>query len=165
MRALLGSLTLSTCEAIDGGGNGCEYRRSFRGSHCKDGEANHSRGVARRHVGPSKQIKFLGCARLHADGGSGNVALWRKHAVPRTGGAGRNAIYSGLRNGTAIARVAMERTGRGPKSRDAHSGDALSLGSHSRDSVFYAAVRGKQCVSFLQFSVEISGARQLEAGI
>ncbi len=106
-------------------------------------EGVHSRGIAQENVGPGQQIEFLGCARLHANGGSGDVALWRKHAVSGTCGAGRDAIYFGLRNGTAVSGIAMEFAGGGKKSGDAHPGDALPLGSHSGNSVFYAALCGK----------------------
>lgn len=106
-------------------------------------EGVHSRGIAQENVGPGQQIEFLGCARLHANGGSGDLALWRKHAVPGTRGAGRDTIYFGLRNGFAVAGIAVEFAGSGEKSGNAHSRDALSLGSHSGNSVFYAAVRGE----------------------
>ena len=105
-------------------------------------EETHSRGIAQENVGPGQQTEFLGCARLHANGGSGDVAVWRKHAVPGTCCAGRNAIHSGLRNGIAVARLALEFAGGGAESGNAHFGYALSLGPHSGDSVFHAALCG-----------------------
>jgi len=146
---LLGSLTLRPCEAIDGSVNHCEYRMSFLSSRYCGGEAIRSRGIARENVGPSHQIEFLGCARLHANGGSRDVALWREHALSGIGGAGRNAIYFGLRDWFAIAGNAVECAVGRAKSGNAHFSDALSLGSYSGNSIFYAALCGKQCVSFL----------------
>jgi len=140
---LLGSLTLRVREAIDGGVNHCEYRMSVRGSRYTNGQASRSRGIARRQVSPGQQIKFLGCARLHADGGSGNLALWRKHPVSGAGGTGWDAIYSGLRDRVAVAWNAVERSDCGTKSRNSHSRDTLSLGSYSRYSVFHAALCGE----------------------
>src|SRR5579859_4141823 len=163
--ALLGSLTLRACEAIDATRKHCEYQLSFP-KHAKLArEETYSRGIAQENVGPGQQTEFLGCARLHANGGSGDVAVWRKHAVPGTCCAGRNAIHSGLRNGVAVTGFAVEFAGCGTESRNSHSRHALSLGSHSGNSVFHAALCGKQCVSFLQFSVEVFGARQSETGV
>src|SRR5215475_170737 len=146
---LLGDLTLRTCEAIDGTCKRCEYQMSFPVHAMLAREETHSRGIAQENVGPGQQTEFLGCARLHANGGSGDVAVWRKHAMPGAGCTGWNAIHSGLRNRIAIAGHALEFAGGGAESGNAHSGDALSLGSHSGDPVFYAALCGAQCVSFL----------------
>ena len=140
---MLGSLTLRTCEAIDGGVNRCEYQKSFPCSRSRVGEAIRSRGIARENVGPGHKTKFLGCARFHANGGSRDVALWRQHAVFGIGGAGWDAIYFGLRNRVAFARDSVERAGGRAKSGNAHSGDALSLGSYSGNPVFHAALRGE----------------------
>jgi phosphoribosyl 1,2-cyclic phosphodiesterase len=45
----------------------------------------------------------LGGARVHADGGSGDVALRREYTLPGIGGAGRHTIHPGLRHGAAYA--------------------------------------------------------------
>ena len=103
-------------------------------------EETHSRGIAQENVGPGQQTEFLGCARLHANGGSGDVAVWRKHAVFGIDSAGWNAIHSGLRNGTAFVGLALEFADGGAESRNAHFGNALPLGSHSGNSVFHAAI-------------------------
>ena len=49
------------------------------------------------------QIELLGCARLHANRGSRDVALRRKHALSRTDRARWHAIYSRLRHRAAHA--------------------------------------------------------------
>src|SRR5215470_20051543 len=162
---LLGSLTLRACEAIDATCDHCEYQMSFPTHAMLAREETHSRGIAQENVGSGQQIEFLGCGRLHADGGSGDVEVWWKHAVSGTRCAGRNAIHSGLRNGIAVARLALECAGGGAKPGNAHFGDALSLGSHSGDPVFHAALCGTQRISFLQFSLEIFRSRQFETSV
>lgn len=147
--ALLGTLTLKDSEAIDAASKHCEYRISFPGHAIGRGKGRLSRGITQENVGPGQQTKFLGCARLHANRGSGDLALWRKHALPGACGARRYAIHSGLRNGITLSRFKMERSTQRAKSRNAHSRHALSLGSYTRNSVLHAAVRGKQRVSFL----------------
>src|SRR5882724_1276796 len=115
--------------------------------------------------GSHSKIELLGRARIHADGGPGDVALRRKHALPGADCAGRHAIHLGLWDGVANAGEPLGGTKRREESRDTYFRDALPLGSYPGDSIFLAAVRGKQRISFLQFSLEISGARQLEAGV
>src|SRR5260370_23716950 len=110
-------------------------------------------------------MELLGRPRVNAYGGPGAVALWREHALPGADCPGRHQDHSGLRHGTAHAGKPLGGTERGESSRDTHSGHALSLGPHSRDSVFFAAVCGEQRISFLQLSVKISGTRQPETSL
>src|SRR5262249_37823121 len=125
---MLGTLTLRACEAIDAIRDHCEYQKSFPAHAIPVRGKLRSRGIAQENVGPRQQIEFLGCARLHANRGPGDVALWWKHAVPRTRRSGRHAIHPGLRNRTAFAWLAMEFAGSGSKSGNTHPRHALSLG-------------------------------------
>ncbi len=63
------------------------------------GNGLRARVCAEGHDGSHRKIKFLGCSRVDADGRSRDLALRRKHALPRTDRAGRDAIYSGLQDG------------------------------------------------------------------
>src|SRR5258708_2304129 len=92
------------------------------------------------------------------------MALWRKHALSGTDRPGRHTDHSGLRHRTTHAGEPVGGAEKRERSRDAHSGHALSLGPHSGDTVFFPPVCGEQRISFLQFSFEISGTRQLETG-
>lgn len=146
---LLGTLTLCSCEAIDATRNHCEYQKSFPGHAMGRDKGRLSRGVAQENVGPGQQIEFLGCARLDAYSRSGDVAIWREHAVFRTCRPGRNTIYPGLWDRFAIAGIALERATFWTKSGNPHPRNALSLGSYPGNSVLHAALCGKQCISFL----------------
>src|SRR6266699_4056734 len=75
--------------------------------------------------------EFLGRARIHADRGSGHVALRRQYALPGDGGTGRHAIHTGLRDRAAHAGQPLDRTKRGKKSGNTHADHSLPLGSHS----------------------------------
>src|SRR6266699_2034689 len=117
---------------------------------------------AQNNDGSHRQIEFLGRARIYADGRPGDVALWRKHALSGADCARRHANHFGLRHRPAHAGKPLGRAERRKNTGDAYPGHALPLGSHSRDSFFFAAVRGEQRISVLQLPVKISGTRQPE---
>src|SRR5229473_4200834 len=85
------------------------------------------------------KAELLGGERLHADGGSVNMALWWKHTLPGADCAGRHAIHSGLRHGSAHAGEPRGLAERGNFRGDAYFCYALPLGPHSGHSVFCSA--------------------------
>src|SRR5260370_42614873 len=93
------------------------------------------------------------------------MALRWQYALSGTDCDGRKAIHTGLRHGAAHAGEPVGGAERRKSGGDAHPSLSLSLGSYSGDSVFFAAVRGEQRISFLQLPVKISGARQLETSL
>src|SRR5215467_11687821 len=123
-------------------------------------------GICDRGYGGSDyKSEFLGRARIHTDGGSGDVALWRQHALPGTRGAGWHANHSGLWDGAAHAGQPLDGSQRRKKPGDTYPDYALPLGSHSGGAVFRAAVFAKQRIQVLQFPLEIPGTRQPEASV
>src|SRR5882724_508816 len=96
------------------------------------------------HERSRRQIEFLGCTRSHANGGPGDVALRREHALPRVDRSGWHANYFGLRHGVADARQSIGCGEWRPRAGDTHLCYPLSLGSHPGDSIFRSVVRGKK---------------------
>src|SRR5215472_5223873 len=108
-----------------------------------DGAAQ--RGFAFYGYGGSDcKSEFLGRARIHADRGSGHLALRRQYALPGAGSTGRHALHTGLRDGAAHARQPLDRTKRGEKPGNTHPDHSLPLGSYSGSSVFCPALRGAE---------------------
>src|SRR5882672_7321986 len=100
---LLGSLTRPLREWIDAPPGGCDHEMSFPFCACWRGTSLHTGDLHSGNDGSHSKIELLGRARIHADGGPGDVALRRKHALPGTDCAGRHAIHPGLRDRAANA--------------------------------------------------------------
>src|SRR5216684_1439650 len=92
-KRLLGSLTRPLAEWIDALASGCDHETSFpihvrwRGKNLFTGDLRSGDDSSNR------KTEFLGRARVHADGGSGDVALRRKYALPGACRAGRHADH------------------------------------------------------------------------
>ena len=111
-----------------------------------------SRGIcARGDDSSNRKTEFLGRARVHADGGSGDVALRRKYALPGACRAGWHANHLGLRDGATHAGEPLGCAQREKRRGNAHPDHSLPLGSHPGRTVFRPPLRGRQQISFLQF--------------